>query len=108
MGRRILLDLLRVPSAGRLCRQAASAESIKATEGGAHPALCMYGTAPARYFLPRVRKHPRKSQVLHSHEAIMSFGCKIVLCGWVGDQECHFLKKTKKSFHLASPTSPQT
>lgn len=50
MGRRILLDLLRVPSAGRLCLQAASEESIKATEGGAHPALCMYGTAPARFF----------------------------------------------------------
>lgn len=48
-----------------------------------------------------------KSQVLQSHEAIMSFGCKIVPCGRFGAQECHFLEK-KKCFHLASPTSPRT
>lgn len=99
MGRRILLVPPRVPSAGRLCPQAASAESIKAAEGGSHPTLCIYETAPARY-LPELQKHPRKSQVLQSHEAITSFGCKIAPCGRFGAQECYFFEKKNVSTSL--------
>lgn len=44
---------------GGFVPQAASAESIKAAEGGSHPTLCIYETAPARY-LPGAQKHPRK------------------------------------------------
>lgn len=48
-----------------------------------------------RDIFPERRNILAKSQVLQSHEAIMSFGCKIAPCGRFGAQECHFLEKKK-------------
>lgn len=92
------------PAACSISRAALSsvalAESIKAAEGGAHPSLCIYQAAPHDDCFPAVQIHPPKSQVLQSHEAMMSFGCKIPPCCRVEAQECHFLTKKKNSTRL--------